>query len=67
MDKQRFKHRWICVTETQHVVKKTTFSYRSYARYGDASSAIDAVNKQKSVFKRAYLVDRDNSANVILP
>jgi hypothetical protein len=64
---KRFKNRWICVTETQHVVKKTTFSYRSYARYGDASSAVDKVNKHKSVFTRAYVVDRDNSPNVLLP
>jgi hypothetical protein len=55
------------VVERSYVAKPNSFKYRSYARYGDASSAIDAVNKQKSVFKRAYLVDRDSSLNVILP
>jgi hypothetical protein len=64
---KRFAHRWICVTETTYVVKPNSFSYRSYAHYGDASAAVDAINGRRSLFKRAYLVDRDNDPDVLLP
>jgi hypothetical protein len=63
----RFRHRWICVTETHYVTKPPSFRYRSYGRYGDASFAVDTVNRSKNVFKRAYLVDRDKSQHIILP
>lgn len=64
-DRKRFAHRWIVVTETQHVVLKPTFRYRSFARKSDALALID--RPVQVPFVRRYLVDRDNSPHVILP
>lgn len=63
----RFQHRFVVVTETKHIVKDTSFSYRSYADKRDAMGALDAVEKKRSMFKRAYIVDQQNPGSVLLP
>ena len=67
MTKTRFSHRFVTVTETAHVVKKTSFSYRSFADRRDAMSAADAVNAKGGHFRRAYVVDTQNRPDVVLP
>lgn len=64
---KRFANRWIVVTEAAHVVLKPTYRYRSYPRRGDAYAACDRASRRNQPFMRYYVVDRDNSPNVILP
>lgn len=63
----RFAHRFVVVTETQHVVKKNSFGFRSCADRRDALALRDAINGKRSVWKRAYIVDQQNPGNCILP
>jgi hypothetical protein len=61
---QRFAHRFVVVTETAHIVRKTSFSYRSYPSRRDAYAAADRIEARG---KRAYVVDQENPGHVILP
>ena len=63
----RFQHRFVVVTETQHVVKPARFSYRSYAVRADASHAAGKVSRSNIPFRWSYVVDQQNPGNVILP
>jgi hypothetical protein len=66
---QRFKNRWVVVTEKRGTWTETQFRYRSYARERDASAAVSRVYKldPDCWFRRAYVVDRENMKNIILP
>ena len=66
----RFAGRFVVVTETQHVVKKNSFTYRSYPSRRLALEALDArdkANAKAALFKRSYIVDQERDAHVVLP
>lgn len=66
---QRFKGRYVLVTETKHVVSKTTFKYLSFRTRRLAAEALDRKNKvlADDLFQRAYIVDTVLQPDVILP
>ncbi len=62
----RFKHRFVVVTETRHVAKATSFSYRSAPTRADAGAVADRVNAKGGMFRRAYVADQNKPGAVIL-
>lgn len=70
MTMERFKNRWIVVTETDSLAYGPQFKYRSYAVKADACDAVDNLRKQSRANfwgLHIYMVDRDNMGSIILP
>lgn len=65
----RFKGRFVVVTETRQIVGKPTYKYLSFRSRAAASETLDRKNKalQGDLVTRAYIVDTVLQPHVILP